>query len=160
MLSTILYRDDAVMAMMPGTAYCFRSVPMGRTPSSVGAAALFIGQNLYFEDEGLVGGDDVPAAAGAVSVGRREDRDGLLALPVHQGEGALETADQGRRTAHGDVAVGAGDGGRLRLVAPAVTVDARVHGHFPDVGIEDGPVQQLAGVVDFHRNENKGIPRK
>ena len=37
MLSTILYKEDAVMAMMPGTAYLFRRLPTFSVPNSVGA---------------------------------------------------------------------------------------------------------------------------
>ena len=36
MLSTILYKEDAVMAMMPGTAYCLRRAFMLFVPNSVG----------------------------------------------------------------------------------------------------------------------------
>ena len=40
MLSTILYRDDAVCAMMAGKAYCLSSLPIFSVPSSVGIAFL------------------------------------------------------------------------------------------------------------------------
>ena len=36
MLSTILYKEEAVWAMMAGRAYCFSSFPMFSVPSSVG----------------------------------------------------------------------------------------------------------------------------
>ena len=36
-LSTILYKEDAVMAMMPGTAYLLRRLPTFSVPNSVGA---------------------------------------------------------------------------------------------------------------------------
>ena len=41
-LSTILYSEDAVMAMMPGTAYWRISALMGLVPSSVGTAPVLI----------------------------------------------------------------------------------------------------------------------
>jgi hypothetical protein len=34
-LSTILYKEEAVIAMMAGMAYCINSLPMGWVPSSV-----------------------------------------------------------------------------------------------------------------------------
>ena len=40
MLSTILYTDDATMAMMAGMAYPARSFPMGCSPNSVGTYCL------------------------------------------------------------------------------------------------------------------------
>ena len=36
MLSTILYKEEAVWAMIAGRAYCFSSFPMFSVPSSVG----------------------------------------------------------------------------------------------------------------------------
>ena len=37
MLSTMLYKEEAVMAIMPGTAYFLRSLPILSVPNSVGA---------------------------------------------------------------------------------------------------------------------------
>ena len=40
MLSTMLYSDEAVMAMMAGMAYCISSSPIGRVPSRRAACLL------------------------------------------------------------------------------------------------------------------------
>ena len=42
MLSTILYSEDAVIAMMPGIAYFASSLLIFSVPSSVGAVPLFV----------------------------------------------------------------------------------------------------------------------
>jgi hypothetical protein len=39
-LSTILYKEEAVMAMMAGIAYCVSNLPIGCVPNSV--AFLFV----------------------------------------------------------------------------------------------------------------------
>jgi hypothetical protein len=36
MLSTMLYNEEASIAMMEGMAYCFNNSPTGRVPSSLG----------------------------------------------------------------------------------------------------------------------------
>lgn len=45
MLSTILYREDAVIAIMAGIAYCKSNFPIGCVPNSVGIPVFAI---LYF----------------------------------------------------------------------------------------------------------------
>ena len=35
-LSTILYKEDAVIAMIAGTAYCIKSLPILSVPNAVG----------------------------------------------------------------------------------------------------------------------------
>ena len=46
MLSTILYKEEAVIAMMAGVAYCISNLPMGCVPNSV--AFLFCAIDLLF----------------------------------------------------------------------------------------------------------------
>ena len=47
MLSTILYKEDAVMAMIAGTAYCISSFPICSVPNAVGAFCPVIPISLF-----------------------------------------------------------------------------------------------------------------
>ena len=68
MLSTMLYSEDAVCAMMAGNAYCLSSLPIFSVPSSNGTADLsailvlrFV-NSLDFEDERSISRDAGTAA--------------------------------------------------------------------------------------------------
>lgn len=63
MLSTILYSDEAVIAIIAGSAYCLRSLFMSLVPSSVGTDAfisailvLRCGYEFDFEDKRSIAG--------------------------------------------------------------------------------------------------------
>lgn len=46
-LSTILYKEDAVMAIIAGTAYCISSFPIFSVPNAVGAFCPVIPISLF-----------------------------------------------------------------------------------------------------------------
>ena len=48
-LSTILYKEDAVMAMIAGTAYCISNLPIFSVPNAVGVFCPAILFTCFFE---------------------------------------------------------------------------------------------------------------